>query len=144
MAITLPHAFYMLDSSSFYPINVNLVAALCYGDDPGTESGTEEALTCPKSKKRPNSRSSNKKNPEDDLALVCRDEEPSHTQEKENGKAEARTIEVFPPKIVAMRRVRWNMNKGSERWLCYGGEAGVVRCQEIVLSDVDRKLALKG
>ncbi|KAF3972575.1 hypothetical protein CMV_003925 [Castanea mollissima] len=117
--------------------------ALCYGDDTGTESGTEEALTCPKSKKRPNSRSSNKKNPEDDLALVCRDEEPPNTQGKENGKAEARTIEVFPPKIVAMRRVRWNMNKGSERWLCYGGEAGVVRCQEIVLSDVDRKLALK-
>ena len=52
---------------------------------------------------------------------------------KENGKAEARTIEVFPPKIVAIRRVRWNMNNGSERWLCCGGEAGVVRFEEIVL-----------
>ena len=91
MAITLPHAFYKLDSSSFYPINVNLVAALCYGDDLGTESGPEEALTCPKSKKRPNSRSSNKKTPEDNLALVCRDEEPPNAHGKENGTVEART-----------------------------------------------------
>lgn len=37
----------------------------------------------------------------------------------------------FPPKMVAMHCVRWNMNKGSERWLCYGGAAGIVRCQEI-------------
>ncbi|KAH7663447.1 general transcription factor 3C polypeptide 2 protein [Dioscorea alata] len=37
----------------------------------------------------------------------------------------------FPSKILAMHRVRWNMNKGSERWLCYGGAAGIVRCQEI-------------
>ena len=56
---------------------------------------------------------------------------------------EARTNEVFPPKMVAMHKVRWNMNKGSERWLCYGGAAGLVRCQEIVLSDFDRKLAMK-
>jgi hypothetical protein len=27
--------------------------------------------------------------------------------------------------------VRWNMNKGSERWLCYGGAAGIIRCQRI-------------
>ncbi|KAM0947406.1 putative transcription factor WD40-like family [Dioscorea sansibarensis] len=37
----------------------------------------------------------------------------------------------FPPKILAMHKVRWNMNKGSERWLCYGGAAGIARCQEI-------------
>uniref|UniRef100_A0A1D1XR54 General transcription factor 3C polypeptide 2 n=1 Tax=Anthurium amnicola TaxID=1678845 RepID=A0A1D1XR54_9ARAE len=40
---------------------------------------------------------------------------------------------VFPPKIVAMHRVRWNINRGSERWLCYGGAAGIIRCQEIAL-----------
>ena len=45
--------------------------------------------------------------------------------------------------MVAMHKVRLNMNKGSERWLCYGGAAGLVRCQEIVLSDFDRKLAMK-
>ncbi|KAI3746249.1 hypothetical protein L6452_08673 [Arctium lappa] len=36
-----------------------------------------------------------------------------------------------PPKIVGMHGVRWNMNKGSERWLSYGGAAGILRCQEI-------------
>lgn len=75
--------------------------------------------------------------------MVCRDEEPLKTQGKEDRKDEERTIEVFPPKAVAMHRVRWNMNKGSERWLCYGGAAGLVRCQEIVLSDFDKKLAMK-
>jgi general transcription factor 3C polypeptide 2 len=119
---------------------VNLVAALCYSEDPGAESGPEEAY--PKSEKKPN-KSSSKKNPVDDLALVCRDEEPPKAQGKENRKVEDQTIEVFPPKPVAMHRVRWNMNKGSERWLCYGGAAGLVRCQEIVLSDFDKKLAMK-
>ncbi|CAH9082720.1 unnamed protein product [Cuscuta epithymum] len=37
----------------------------------------------------------------------------------------------LPPKSVAIHRVRWNMNKGSEKWLCYGGAAGIVRCQWI-------------
>ncbi|KAG7961349.1 hypothetical protein I3843_09G010800 [Carya illinoinensis] len=116
--------------------------ALCYGDDPSTESGPVEALRHPKSKKRPK-KSSSGKIPEDGQALVCRDEEPPKAQGKEHVKVEARAIDAFPPKIVAMHRVRWNMNKGSERWLCYGGAAGVVRCQEIVLSDVDKKLAMK-
>ena len=57
--------------------------ALCYGNDLGTESGPEEALTYPKSKQRLNS--------EDDQALVCRDEEPPNAHGKENGKVEAWT-----------------------------------------------------
>jgi general transcription factor 3C polypeptide 2 len=121
---------------------VNLFAALCYGDDLGAESRPEEAD--PKSKKKPNkSRGKKKKNSGDDLAMAYKDEEPLKTYGKEDGKVEDRTIEVFPPKAVAMHRVRWNMNKGSERWLCYGGAAGLVRCQEIVLSDFDKKLAMK-
>ncbi|XP_047316570.1 uncharacterized protein LOC124920185 isoform X2 [Impatiens glandulifera] len=40
--------------------------------------------------------------------------------------------EEFPSKSVAIHKVRWNMNKGSERWLCYGGAAGIVRLQEVV------------
>ncbi|XP_078428405.1 transducin/WD40 repeat-like superfamily protein isoform X2 [Wolffia australiana] len=40
---------------------------------------------------------------------------------------------AFPPKIVAMHRVRWNTNPGSERWLCSGGAAGIIRCQLIDL-----------
>ncbi|KAL8039685.1 hypothetical protein ABFX02_10G052300 [Erythranthe guttata] len=39
--------------------------------------------------------------------------------------------EVFPGKNVAIHRVRWNANKGSENWLCYGGAAGLLRCQQI-------------
>ncbi|KAH6806101.1 Transducin/WD40 repeat-like superfamily protein [Perilla frutescens var. frutescens] len=40
-------------------------------------------------------------------------------------------MEAVPPKIVAMHRVRWNVNRGSEKWLCYGGAAGLLRCQEL-------------
>lgn len=127
-------------SAKIYHQIANLVAALCYGNDLGTQFGAVEALTHPKSKKRPN-KSSSGKTPEDGQAFVCRDEEPPKAQDKEHVKVEAQ--EAFPPKIVAMHRVRWNMNKGSERWLCYGGAAGLVRCQEIVLSDVDKKLAMK-
>lgn len=62
-----------------------------------------------------------------------------------NGKPEVKEeagkqVEVPPPKIVSMYKVRWNMNKGSERWLCYGGAAGIVRCQEIVSPKFDNKL----
>ncbi|XP_042023432.1 LOW QUALITY PROTEIN: general transcription factor 3C polypeptide 2-like [Salvia splendens] len=39
--------------------------------------------------------------------------------------------EVVPPQIVAMHRVRWNINKGGEKWLCSGGAAGLVRCHHI-------------
>ncbi|KAL6574964.1 hypothetical protein OROMI_012249 [Orobanche minor] len=51
------------------------------------------------------------------------------------GDVQKQEIEVFPPKIVAMHRVRWNVNKGSERWLCYGGAAGLVRFQQVDSSD---------
>ncbi|KAI3471962.1 hypothetical protein Pfo_028650 [Paulownia fortunei] len=37
-----------------------------------------------------------------------------------------------PKKIPDMKRVRWNVNKGSEKWLCYGGAGGLVRCQELI------------
>ena len=40
-------------------------------------------------------------------------------------------LKVIPPNSVALHQVRWNMNKGSERWLCYGGAAGIIRCQRI-------------
>jgi general transcription factor 3C polypeptide 2 len=36
-------------------------------------------------------------------------------------------LKVIPPNSVALHRVRWNMNKGS----CYGGAAGIIRCQRI-------------
>lgn len=50
-----------------------------------------------------------------------------------NGKGgeSPKDLKVVPPKSVALHQVRWNMNKGSERWLCYGGAAGIIRCQRI-------------
>ncbi|XP_068634459.1 uncharacterized protein [Aristolochia californica] len=48
-------------------------------------------------------------------------------------------FETFPSKNVAMHRIRWNTNKGSEKWLCYGGAAGFVRCQELSLKAAQRK-----
>ncbi|VAH66039.1 unnamed protein product [Triticum turgidum subsp. durum] len=44
---------------------------------------------------------------------------------------DTKNFELFPPKAVALHRLRWNMNKGSEKWLCYGGAAGIIRCQRI-------------
>lgn len=101
-------------------------------------------LAALKNKQKPKSRSSSKKKEEDDQAMVCIDEEAMDIQGKENEKGEAgNRIEVLPPKVVAMHRVRWNMNKGSERWLCYGGAGGIIRCQEIRVPDIDKKMGKK-
>ena len=74
---------------------------------------------------------------------MCVDDESAGGKEVGDEMDSGSVPEVFPSKTVALHRVRWNMNKGSERWLCYGGAAGVVRCQEIVLSDKDKKYAAK-
>uniref|UniRef100_A0A5B7BSE2 Putative DNA binding protein isoform 1 n=1 Tax=Davidia involucrata TaxID=16924 RepID=A0A5B7BSE2_DAVIN len=109
--------------------------ALCYGDDPGIEFGSEDTSVSQKSKHTPKLSTSSKKKVKADQALVCNDE-PENVQREDSEKGEVgNEVEVFPPKIVAMHRVRWNMNKGSERWLCYGGAAGIIRCQEIDVSD---------
>lgn len=60
----------------------------------------------------------------------CGSEEREKSCSK-NAKRDENEGEVLPPKIVGMHRVRWNINKGSERWLCYGGAAGILRCHEI-------------
>lgn len=113
---------------------VNLVAALCYGDDPGMDHGSDETLTATKSKRKPKSKSGSKQQEGEDQALVCIDDK----QDEESGKEGAgNVVESIPPKMVAVHRVRWNMNKGSERWLCSGGAAGIVRCQEIKMCDAD-------
>ncbi|XP_071690679.1 uncharacterized protein [Rutidosis leptorrhynchoides] len=64
------------------------------------------------------------------------DNDKSNKSEEEDVKTEMANkeeeIEVFPSKMVAIHRVRWNMNKGSNRLLCSGGAAGIVRCQLII------------
>ncbi|KAM1770553.1 hypothetical protein ACFX11_045477 [Malus domestica] len=112
-------------------------ALVCIDEEPTAAQEEETGAASLDGKKTKKSKSS-KKNADDDQALVCMDEEPTNREEET-----VKEPEVFPDKTVAMHRVRWNMNKGSERWLCYGGAAGIIRCQEIVLSDVDRAWAAK-
>ncbi|XP_010558993.1 PREDICTED: LOW QUALITY PROTEIN: uncharacterized protein LOC104827512 [Tarenaya hassleriana] len=109
--------------------------ALEFPEDPNSETDPEGT---PSTSSHRNSKASKHKNTAKDedennkQALVCVDE----ARENEVGKEEKRReneAEGFPPRMVAMHRVRWNTNKGSERWLCYGGAAGIVRCQEIAL-----------
>ncbi|XP_040972627.1 uncharacterized protein [Gossypium hirsutum] len=117
--------------------------ALCYGNDPSLESEPEETLAALKSKMKPNSKSDGKKKDNDRQALAQGTKEATNKEREETEKEGESQMETFPPKIVAMHRVRWNMNKGSERWLCYGGAAGIVRCQEITVRDVHKKLTRK-
>ena len=109
------------------------------------ESGSEEALYSIKQPKRPKLNNGSKKKPEESLDVVCKDGDvPPITTEADNEKSDFGNIpETFPPKMAALHKVRWNMNKGSEKWLCFGGACGLVRCQEIVYSDIDKKWALK-
>ncbi|WCJ41549.1 Transducin/WD40 repeat-like superfamily protein [Euphorbia peplus] len=113
----------------------NQPLAICYNNDPSASGAGEETLASLKKQSKLKSKNTSEKMTAEDLALVCVDEERPNLQEKK--------IEVIPPKIVAMHRVRWNMNQDSERWLCSGGAAGIVRCQEILFSDLDKHVARK-
>ncbi|KAM3341403.1 putative protein isoform X1 [Capsicum galapagoense] len=95
-----------MDQSDAQPL------ALCYGNDPNVEGGSDDELASQTSKTKTKTTS---KEP-----LVA-EEEPTRSKVK---------FEQLPPKILSVNRIRWNTNKGSERWLCYGGTAGLVRCQQ--------------
>lgn len=41
-------------------------------------------------------------------------------------------VQSLPARVVAVQRLRWNGNKGKEKWLAYGGAAGLVRCQYVL------------
>ncbi|XP_017415343.1 uncharacterized protein LOC108326375 isoform X1 [Vigna angularis] len=104
------------------------------------ESGSEEALYSIKQPNMPKLNSGSKKKPDVD----CKDDVPPIIAKADNEKSDFGNIpETFPPKMAALHKVRWNMNKGSERWLSFGGACGLVRCQEIVYSEIDKKWALK-
>lgn len=117
--------------------------AIGAGENACLEPESEEALCSVKQPKRPKLTSCSKKKPEESLALVCQDDDVSPiTPGADEEKSEFGNMpEVFPPKMAALHRVRWNMNKGSEKWLCFGGASGLVRCQEIVYSDIDKRFA---
>ncbi|XP_050206147.1 uncharacterized protein LOC126655853 isoform X2 [Mercurialis annua] len=118
--------------------------AISDGNDDQTQCELDETLGALRSRNKEKSKNVSKKTTGEISALVCIDENRDDRLRKETGKGEAVSeVEVMPPKIIAMHRVRWNMNKGSERWLCSGGAAGIVRCQKIMLSDTDKFLARK-
>uniref|UniRef100_J3L610 Uncharacterized protein n=1 Tax=Oryza brachyantha TaxID=4533 RepID=J3L610_ORYBR len=71
------------------------------------------------------------KGKETDAAVLAPSMQENIGASTSRGSESPESFEVFPPKAVALHRLRWNMNKGSERWLCYGGAAGIVRCQRI-------------
>ncbi|KAK9664903.1 hypothetical protein RND81_14G076000 [Saponaria officinalis] len=115
------------------------VLALCYEDDL-ENGGTNEAS---KSKTSRNTKSSKPNKATNNQGLPNADGDKTLSEKPDTKDKVQCEIETLPPKMQAMYRVRWNMNKGSERWLCYGGAAGIVRCQEIVVPEFDKKL-LKG
>ncbi|KAF9664559.1 hypothetical protein SADUNF_Sadunf16G0031200 [Salix dunnii] len=71
----------------------------------------------------------------EDQALACINDEQDDKR-RESRKEGAGNI-------VAMHRVRGNVNKGGGRWLYSGGAAGIGRCRENKWSDVDICLAMK-
>ncbi|CAN1351214.1 hypothetical protein LINPERPRIM_LOCUS42463 [Linum perenne] len=107
-------------------------------NDRDTEQEKTQKKSAKCSREEPPKSSGRKRVPDNRaLARVIREKDMSKEAETQN------TAECLPSKLVAMHRVRWNMNKGSERWLCSGGAAGIVRCQEITLSDIDMLVAKK-
>ncbi|XP_024008874.1 uncharacterized protein LOC18992977 isoform X2 [Eutrema salsugineum] len=111
--------------------------AFAHDEDPGLECETEGTKNKKRSKIKAKIGENTIEEDENRGALVCvqedgdEEEEGRRRKEASNSSSSGVKAEVFPPKMVAMHRVRWNMNKGSERLLCYGGAAGIVRCQEI-------------
>lgn len=116
----------------FSQVFLTLYAVLCYGSELGLELGSDGSTVVAKSKKAVKMKtSSKKKSTADQQPLKLGDDNPEIMQRVRGEEGDLEEVEVFPSKTVAMHRVRWNMNKGSENWLCYGGAAGVLRCQEI-------------
>ncbi|KAF8112448.1 hypothetical protein N665_0064s0077 [Sinapis alba] len=103
-------------------------------EDPGVESETEGTNNEGSKSKAKKGKNNTIEEDENRGALVCVKEDGDERKKEASNSSSFVKDERFPPKMVAMHRVRWNMNKGSERWLCYGGAAGIVRCQEIASS----------
>lgn len=68
--------------------------------------------------------------PTETMSLVCSNIQSVAVAESKKSKKK------FPSKNIALHKVRWNTSHGSQRWLCYGGAAGIVRCQEIWLPNL--------
>ncbi|KAG6596560.1 General transcription factor 3C polypeptide 2, partial [Cucurbita argyrosperma subsp. sororia] len=123
-------------------LSENGTLAPCSDDDFNVESGSEDTPT-PINKKSKTQSKCKKKGEKDNQESECSDEANDVPTNNGGAPGSGDSPENLPPKSVAVHRVRWNMNTGSERWLCYGGAAGLLRCQEILLSALDKKLMMK-
>ncbi|KAL7617978.1 hypothetical protein Lser_V15G01927 [Lactuca serriola] len=103
-----------------------------WGDTPRSKRGFVSITNQEKRAKEYISKENPKNKNKSSQALACIDDVANNVKDHMAHKEEDER-ETLPPKIVAMHRVRWNMNKGSEKWLCYGGAAGILRFQEINL-----------
>lgn len=92
--------------------------AIYTNDDPDGEGGSDDESVAQKKKQAPKSKTNSKKKPQ-----------PRTGIDEGNQAVQQADVVELPPKSVAIHRVRWNVNEGSEKWLCYGGAAGIVRCQ---------------
>ncbi|XP_042502346.1 uncharacterized protein LOC122079721 [Macadamia integrifolia] len=115
--------------------------ALCYEDNSIVGVEPENALAGPNSRAAKR-KTSKKKKPDPNQESIAEGLENFPRGDNEKGETRSE-VEVLPHKDIAMHRVRWNMNKGSERWLCYGGAAGIVRCQQIDVSCVAKRKDIK-
>ncbi|KAJ8444276.1 hypothetical protein Cgig2_024602 [Carnegiea gigantea] len=87
---------------------------------------TNEAQTCSPRRK---GKASKLEMANNDQALTSIDENGGTMNGEPDVKDEVDgELEDPPSKIVTMYKVRWNTNHGSERRVCYGGAAGIVRC----------------
>ncbi|KAL0347074.1 UNVERIFIED_CONTAM: hypothetical protein Scaly_1723400, partial [Sesamum calycinum] len=105
--------------------------AICWSDHVEEHGPDNSSAVIKKQASKPKQSSKTQLQANQEIVL-CRSEDAGQLQGDGSGKEEKGDgVEVFPPKIVAMHKVRWNVNKGREKWLCYGGAAGLVRCQEV-------------
>lgn len=116
--------------------------ALCNSGDLDSEFGPD-CMVVTKTKEAAKVKTSSSSKADQRLIMVGEDNREIRRGEVEEvgednqeiTRGEVEEVEVFPSKTVAMHRVRWNTNKGSENWLCYGGAAGVLRFEEIDMCD---------
>ncbi|KAL0410078.1 UNVERIFIED_CONTAM: hypothetical protein Slati_3597500 [Sesamum latifolium] len=108
--------------------------AICWSDHVEEHGSDNSSVVIKKQAAKPKQSSKTQSQANQEIVL-CRSYDAGQLQGEGSGKEEKGDgFEVFPPKIVAMHRVRWNVNKGREKWLCYGGAAGLLRCQEVDFS----------
>lgn len=125
---------YILWPTSFFGIYSHFQSSCSLGD--GAVLSICSDSLAPQIKATQKSRDNKKNNEPGQMAnqlTIANKGQGLSAKRKTKNKGSEEEFQVLPPKILAIHRVRWNKNKGSQRWLCYGGAAGILRCQQIPL-----------